>query len=125
MRQEVNKMAEMIEMRKIEAIIRPMKLEEVKSALADAGFVSMTVVEVRGRGQQKGLVQQWRGREYCVDLIPKTRIEVVVAERDVDKVVDVIRTTAATGSIGDGKIFVIPVERTIRIRTGDEDDEAL
>jgi nitrogen regulatory protein P-II 1 len=125
MRREVNKMAEMSEMRKIEAIIRPMKLEEVKSTLADAGFVSMTVIEVRGRGQQKGLVQQWRGREYCVDLLPKTRIEVVVAERDVDQVVELIRTTAATGSIGDGKIFVIPVERTIRIRTGEEDDEAL
>ena len=125
MRQEVNKMAEISEMRKIEAIIRPMKLEEVKSALADAGFVSMTVIEVRGRGQQKGLVQQWRGREYCVDLLPKTRIEVVVAERDVDKVVELIRNTAATGGIGDGKIFVIPVERTIRIRTGEEDDEAI
>jgi len=118
-------MAEISEMRKIEAIIRPMKLEEVKSALTDAGFVSMTVIEVRGRGQQKGLAQQWRGREYCVDLLPKTRIEVVVSERDVDKVVEVIRNTAATGSIGDGKIFVIPVERTIRIRTGDEDDEAI
>jgi len=112
-------------MRKVEAIIRPMKLEEVKSALTDAGFVSMTVIEVRGRGQQKGLVQQWCGREYCVDLLPKTRIEVVVAEQDVDKVIEVIRNTAATGSIGDGKIFVIPVERTIRIRTGDEDGEAL
>lgn len=118
-------MAEISEMRKIEAIIRPMKLEEVKSALTDAGFVSMTVMEVRGRGQQKGLVQQWRGREYCVDLLPKTRIEVVVSERDVDKVVEVIRNTAATGSIGDGKIFVIPVERTIRIRTGEEDGEAI
>ncbi len=118
-------MAEISEMRKIEAIIRPMKLEEVKSALTDAGFVSMTVMEVRGRGQQKGLVQQWRGREYCVDLLPKTRIEVVVSERDVDKVVEVIQNTAATGSIGDGKIFVIPVERTIRIRTGEEDGEAI
>jgi len=118
-------MAEMSEIKKIEAIIRPMKLEEVKSALADAGFVSMTVIEVRGRGQQKGLVQQWRGREYYVDLLPKTRIEVVVSERDVDSVVEVIRNTAATGSIGDGKIFVIPVERTIRIRTGEEDGEAI
>ena len=115
----------MTEMRKVEAIIRPMKLEEVKSALADAGFVSMTVVEVRGRGQQKGLVQQWRGREYCVDLLPKTRIEVVVSERDVDSVVEVIRKTAAIDSIGDGKICVIPVLRTIRIRTGEEDGEAL
>ncbi|HIE31607.1 MAG TPA: P-II family nitrogen regulator [Methanosarcinales archaeon] len=115
----------MAEMSKIEAVIRPMKLEEVKSALADAGFVSMTVTEVRGRGQQKGLVQQWRGREYCVDLLPKTKIEVVVSERDVDKVVEVIQSTAATGSIGDGKIFVTPVGRTIRIRTGEEDDVAL
>jgi len=115
----------MSDMRKVEAVIRPMKMEEVKTALADAGFVSMTVTEVRGRGQQKGLVQQWRGREYCVDLLPKTRIEVVVPERDVNRVVEVIRDTAATGNIGDGKIFVLPVERTIRIRTGEEDDEAL
>ena len=115
----------MAEMMKIEAIVRPMKLEEVKNALADAGFVSITVVDVRGRGQQKGLVQQWRGREYSVDLLPKTKIEVVVAERDVDQVVELIRKTAATDSIGDGKIFVIPVLRTIRIRTGEEDDGAL
>ncbi|MEA1945274.1 MAG: P-II family nitrogen regulator [Euryarchaeota archaeon] len=112
-------------MSKIEAIIRPMKLEEVKSALSDAGFVSMTVVEVRGRGQQKGLVQQWRGREYCVDLLPKTKIEVVVSGREVDRVVELIRDTAATGNIGDGKIFVVPVGRTVRIRTGEEDEEAL
>lgn len=72
----------MSEMRKVEAIIRPMKLEEVKLALSEAGFVSMTVTEVRGRGLQKGLVQQWRGREYCVDLLPKTKIEVVVPEKD-------------------------------------------
>lgn len=85
----------------------------------------MTVTEVRGRGRQKGLVQQWRGREYCVDLLPKTKIEVVVPERDVNHVVEVIRDTAATGNIGDGKIFVLPVERTIRIQTGEEDDEAL
>jgi len=118
-------MAEMSEMRKVEAIIRPMKLEEVKSALADAGFVSMTVIEVRGRGQQKGLVQQWRGREYCVDLLPKTRIELVVSERDVDKVVEVIRNTAATGNIGDGKIFVLPLENVIRIRTDENGSGAI
>jgi nitrogen regulatory protein P-II 1 len=115
----------MSEMRKIEAIIRSMKLEEVKLALSEAGFVSMTVTEVRGRGLQKGLVQQWRGREYCVDLLPKTKIEVIVPEKDVDQVVELIRNTAATGNIGDGKIFVLPVYRTIRIRTGEQDEEAL
>ena len=115
----------MSEMRKVEAIIRPMKLEEVKLTLSEAGFVSMTVTEVRGRGLQKGLVQQWRGREYCVDLLPKTKIEVVVPEKDVDQVVDLIRNTAATDNIGDGKIFVLPVLRTIRIRTGEKDEEAL
>lgn len=115
----------MTEMRKIEAIIRPMKLEEVKTALADAGFVSMTVTDVRGRGQQKGLVQQWRGREYCVDLLPKTKIEVVVPEKDLERALELIRDTASTGNIGDGKIFVIPIEHTIRIRTGEGDGEAL
>ena len=115
----------MSEIRKIEAIIRPMKLEDVKNALADAGFVSMTVTDVRGRGKQKGLVQQWRGREYCVDLLPKAKIEVVVPEKDVDSVVELIRNTAASGNIGDSKIFVIPIEHTIRIRTGEKDGEAL
>jgi nitrogen regulatory protein P-II 1 len=115
----------MSEMRKIEAIIRPMKLEDVKTALDDAGFVSITVTEVKGRGQQKGLVQQWRGREYCVDLLPKTRIEIVVLEQDVDRVIKIIRDAAATGNIGDGKIFVIPIETAIRIRTGEIGKDAL
>jgi len=115
----------MSEMRKIEAIIRPMKLEDVKTALGDAGFVSITVSEVKGRGQQKGLVQQWRGREYCVDLLPKTRIEIVLLEQDVDRVIKIIRDAAATGNIGDGKIFVIPIETAIRIRTGEIGKDAL
>jgi len=115
----------MSEMRKIEAIIRPMKLEDVKTALSDAGFVSITVTEVKGRGQQKGLVQQWRGREYCVDLLPKTRIEIVLLEQDVDRVIELIQGAAATGNIGDGKIFVIPVETAIRIRTGEIGKDAL
>ncbi|MBC2698879.1 MAG: P-II family nitrogen regulator [ANME-2 cluster archaeon] len=115
----------MSEMRKIEAIIRPMKLEDVKTALSDAGFVSITVSEVKGRGQQKGLVQQWRGREYCVDLLPKTRIEIVLLEQDVDRVIKIIRDTAATGNIGDGKIFVIPIETAIRIRTSEIGEDAL
>jgi len=115
----------MSEMKKIEAIIRPTKLEEVKSTLDEAGFVSMTITDVRGRGRQRGLVQQWRGREYCVDLLPKTKIEVVVFEKDVEQVVKIIRDVAMTDNIGDGKIFVLTVERTIRIRTGEEDGDAL
>ncbi|KAF5425216.1 MAG: nitrogen regulatory protein P-II 1 [Candidatus Methanocomedens sp.] len=115
----------MSEMRKIEAIIRPMKLEDVKTALSDAGFVSITVTEVKGRGQQKGLVQQWRGREYCVDLLPKTRIEIVLLEQDVDRVIEIIQGAAATGNIGDGKIFVSPVETAMRIRTGETNKDAL
>ncbi|HIH87353.1 MAG TPA: P-II family nitrogen regulator [Methanosarcinales archaeon] len=115
----------MSEMKKIEAIIRPMKLEDVKTALSDAGFVSITVSEVKGRGQQKGLVQQWRGREYCVDLLPKTRIEIVLLEQDVDRVINIIRDAAATGNIGDGKIFVIPIETAMRIRTSEIGEDAL
>ncbi len=115
----------MSEMRKIEAIIRPMKLEDVKNALSDAGFVSITVTEVKGRGQQKGLIQQWRGREYCVDLLPKTRIEIVLLEQDVDRVIELIQSAAATGNIGDGKIFVIPVEKAMRIRTSEIGEDAL
>jgi len=115
----------MSEMRKIEAIIRPMKLEDVKTALSDAGFVSITVTEVKGRGQQKGLVQQWRGREYCVDLLPKTRIEIVLLEQDVDRVIEIIQGAAATGNIEDGKIFVIPIEAAMRIRTGETNKDAL
>lgn len=115
----------MSEMRKIEAIIRPMKLEDVKTALSDAGFVSITVTEVKGRGQQKGLVQQWRGREYCVDLLPKTRIEIVLLEQDVDRVIEIIQGAAATGNIGDGKIFVTPIEKAMRIRTGETNKDAL
>ena len=115
----------MSEMRKIEAIIRPMKLEDVKNALSDAGFVSITVTEVKGRGQQKGLVQQWRGREYCVDLLPKTRIEIVLLEQDVDRVIEIIQGAAATGNIGDGKIFVSPIETAMRIRTGETNKDAL
>lgn len=115
----------MSEMRKIEAIIRPMKLEDVKNALSDAGFVSITVTEVKGRGQQKGLIQQWRGREYCVDLLPKTRIEIVLLEQDVDRVIEIIQGAASTGNIGDGKIFVIPVEKAMRIRTSEIGEDAL
>ncbi|ETA68464.1 MAG: nitrogen regulatory protein 1 [Methanolobus sp.] len=112
-------------MMKIEAIIRPTKIHEVKDALDEAGFESVTVTDVKGRGKQKGVMQQWRGRKYCVDLLPKIKMEMVVGEDDVDKVVDIVMKTAATGSIGDGKIFITPVSKIIRIRTGETDGEAL
>jgi nitrogen regulatory protein P-II 1 len=112
-------------MMKIEAIIRPTKIHEVKDALEEAGYESVTVTDVKGRGKQKGVMQQWRGRKYCVDLLPKIKMEIVVSEEDADKVVDIIMKTAATGSIGDGKIFMSPVNKIIRIRTGETDGEAL
>jgi nitrogen regulatory protein P-II 1 len=112
-------------MYKVEAIIKPTKLHEVKDSLEEAGFASLTVTEVKGRGQQKGMMQQWRGRKYCVDLLPKTKIEIVLSEDEIDEVVELIRKTAATGEIGDGKIFIYPVESVIRIRTGERDGDAL
>jgi nitrogen regulatory protein P-II 1 len=112
-------------MYKVEAIIKPTKLHEVKDSLEEAGFASLTVTEVKGRGQQKGMMQQWRGRKYCVDLLPKTKIELVLPEDKIDEVVELIRKTAATGEIGDGKIFIYPVESVIRIRTGERDGDAL
>jgi nitrogen regulatory protein P-II len=112
-------------MMKIEAIIRPTKIHEVKDALDEAGFESITVTDVKGRGKQKGVMQQWRGRKYCVDLLPKIKMEIVIKDEDVDKVVDVIVKTAETGSIGDGKIFIYPVSKIIRIRTGETDGDAL
>lgn len=112
-------------MQKIEAIIRTTKLEEVKAALEGIGMVSLTVTDVKGRGQQKGIKQQWRGAEYIVDLIPKTKIELVVEDEKVDTVISTISSAARTGQIGDGKIFVSPVSRVIRVRTGEEGDKAL
>ncbi|TGC09744.1 P-II family nitrogen regulator [Methanolobus halotolerans] len=112
-------------MRKIEAIIRPTKIHEVKDALEEAGYESITVTDVKGRGKQKGVMQQWRGRKYCVDLLPKIKMEVVVNDNDAENVVDIIMKSAATGSIGDGKIFIYPVEKIFRIRTGETDGDAL
>jgi nitrogen regulatory protein P-II 1 len=112
-------------MKKIEAIIRPTKLEEVKLSLEDAGFSSLTIIDVKGRGQQKGIIQQWRGREYRVDTLPKVKIELTVNDADLDKAVDIIVSSARTGSIGDGKIFVSPVEKVVRIRTGETDGKAI
>ena len=112
-------------MKKIEAIIKPFKLEEVKEALAEAGINGMTVSEVKGYGRQAGHTELYRGAEYVVDFIPKVKIEVVVKADDVDSVVEKIVEAARTGKIGDGKIFVSTVERTVRIRTGEEDEEAI
>ncbi len=112
-------------MKKIEAIVRPTKLEEVKTSLEDAGFSSLTIVDVKGRGQQKGIIQQWRGQEYRVDTLPKLKIDLIVNDEDVDKAIDIIVSSARTGNIGDGKIFVLPVEKVVRIRTGERDGKAI
>ena len=112
-------------MKMIQAIIRPSKVEEVKNALDEAGFTSLTSIEIKGRGRQKGITQIWRGEEYQVDMLPKVKVELVVPDDKEDEVVEIIRKAAYTGKIGDGKIFVLPVEKTIRIRTGETDDKAL
>jgi nitrogen regulatory protein P-II 1 len=112
-------------MKKIEAIIKPFKLDDVKEALMGIGIVGMTVSEVRGFGRQKGHTEMYRGGEYTVDFLPKMMVEVVVPDRLVDKVVEVVAAAAKTGTIGDGKIFVHPVESAVRIRTGERDESAL
>ena len=112
-------------MKKIEAIIRHFKLEEVKDALTEIGVQGMTVSEVRGFGRQKGHKEQYRGTEYTVDFLPKVKMEVVVSEAELDSVIEVIQRTARTGQIGDGKIFVINLENMIRIRTGESGESAL
>ena len=112
-------------MKKIEAVIRPERLEYVKAALEEKGITGMTVTEVRGRGRQKGMTIQFRGREMVVDLLPKVKIEVVVSDEVVDTAVNTIVEAARTGNVGDGKIFVIPVEKVVRVRTGEEGDSAI
>jgi nitrogen regulatory protein P-II 1 len=112
-------------MKMIQAIIRPSKVEEVKNTLDEAGYVSLTSIEVKGRGQQKGITQMWRGEEYKVDMLPKVKVEIVVPDEKEDEAVELIRKAAYTGNIGDGKIFVLPVEKTIRIRTGETNGKAL
>ncbi len=112
-------------MKKIEAIIKPFKLDDVVDALAELGVEGITVSEVRGFGRQKGRTEVYKGAEYVVDFLPKTKIEVALPDALVESAVEAIRKTAYTGKIGDGKIFVIPVESALRIRTGEKDDEAL
>src|SRR3989440_5554096 len=113
------------EMKKIEAIIKPFKLDDVKEALTELGVVGMTVTEVRGFGRQKGHTELYRGSEYTVDFLPKVKIEVVVADSLVDKVVAAVAAAARTGSIGDGKVFVLPINESIRIRTGETGESAV
>ena len=110
---------------KIEAIVRHYKLEEVKNALTEAGIQGMTVSEVRGFGRQRGHKETYRGAEYTVDFLPKVKIEIVVVDDDLQKAVDTVMNTARTGQIGDGKIFVKPLEEVIRSRTGDTGSEAI
>ena len=112
-------------MKKIEAIIRPEKLEPVRVALAEIGVFGMTVSDVCGRGRQKGITLQWRVGEYRVELLPKVKIEAVVLDEDVGKTLNAIVRKAKTGDRGDGKIFVLPVDNVIRIRTGDEGENAI
>lgn len=112
-------------MKKIEAIIKPFKLDDVKEALNEIGIQGMTIVEVKGYGRQKGHKEIYRGAEYVVDFIPKIKIEIVVDDKQVDKVTKVITDAANTGKIGDGKIFVLPVEGAIRVRTGETGEDAI
>ena len=112
-------------MKKIEAIIKPFKLEDVKEALVEAGISGMTVSEVKGYGRQQGHTELYRGAEYVVDFLPKIKIDLVVNDEQVDEIIKLISDNAKTGKIGDGKIFVSTIEKAVRIRTGEKDNEAL
>jgi len=112
-------------MKKVEAVIKPFKLDDVKEALTQLGVYGMTVTEVRGFGRQKGHTELYRGSEYTIDFLPKVKVEVVVPNELVDKVVSAIASAAKTGSIGDGKVFVLPVEEAVRIRTGERGEDAI
>jgi nitrogen regulatory protein P-II 1 len=112
-------------MKKVEAIIKPFKLEDVREALSEIGIAGMTAIEVKGFGRQKGHTELYRGAEYVVDFLPKVKLEIVVPEDQVERCVEAITNAARTGKIGDGKILVSPVERVVRIRTGEEDLAAI
>ena len=112
-------------MKKIEVIIKPFKLDDVKEAILKLGVSGMTITEVKGFGRQKGHKEIYRGAEYIVDFLPKTKIEVIVPTDLVSRVLEAIKENAYTGQIGDGKIFILPVEKAIRIRTGEEDEDAI
>lgn len=112
-------------MKKVEAIIKPFKLDDVREALTDAGITGMTVTEVKGFGRQKGHTELYRGAEYMVDFLPKAKVEIVISDDQLDLCVETIMEVAKTGKIGDGKIFISTVDKVVRIRTGEEDSSAL
>lgn len=112
-------------MKKIEAIIKPFKLDDVREALSEIGITGMTAIEVKGFGRQKGHTELYRGAEYVVDFLPKVRVEIVVTEDKLDRCIETITASARTGKIGDGKIFVTNVEKVVRIRTGEQDHDAI
>jgi len=112
-------------LKKIEAVIKPFKLEDVKDALTEAGITGMTVSDVKGYGRQQGHSELYRGAEYVVDFLPKIKLELIVADGDVDSTIELIINSAKTGKIGDGKIFVSSIEKTVRIRTGEENEDAI
>ena len=112
-------------MKKVEAIIRHYKLEDVKNALTEHGIQGMTISEVRGFGRQKGHTEMYRGTEYAVDFVPKVKLEVLVDSSDADKIIDLITSAARTGKIGDGKVWAVDVDRVLRVRTGESGDDAL
>ncbi|MBI3600559.1 MAG: P-II family nitrogen regulator [Nitrospinae bacterium] len=112
-------------MKKIEAIIKPFRLDELKQALSDINIYGMTVTEVKGFGRQKGHTELYRGAEYTIDFLPKLKVEIVTNDETVEKVIEVIKNSVRTGKIGDGKIFVIPVEEAVRIRTGERGKDAI
>lgn len=112
-------------MKKIEAIIRPEKLDEVRRALQAAGASGLMITEIEGHGKQKGVIQQWRGEKYKVELLPKMKVEVVVKDSDLKKIIKVIIDSAKTGEIGDGKLFIYEIENAVRIRTSEEGEAAL
>lgn len=112
-------------MKKIEAIIRPEKVDAVRKALEKSGYPGITITEVEGHGKQKGVVQQWRGEKYRIELLPKVKIEIVVMDKDVDRILENITQVARTGSVGDGKIFVSDIREAVRIRTGEKGEVAV
>ncbi len=118
-------MREVMAMKKIEAVIRPERLDVVREALDAKGFSGMTVTQVEGRGRQKGITLQWRAGEYRVEFLPKVKLEIVVNDEDVEQVVDIICDAAATGKIGDGKIFILPVDDVVRVRTKERGKDAI
>ena len=112
-------------MKKIEAIVRPERVEEVRKALEKSGYPGVTITEVEGHGKQKGVTRQWRGESYKVDLLPKVKMELVVHDKDADRLINAISAAAKTGAVGDGKIFVSDIKEAVRIRTGEKGEEAL